>query len=107
MDTVTVRLDYPATFDGVTRDSITLRRPKVRDQRAAQKLYPEDPAGQELALFAALAEVAPNDLEDMDLGDYNRLQDAYFRFRAPRKDQSGDAQKAGEAAGERAADVAA
>ncbi|MEW6340303.1 MAG: phage tail assembly protein [Paraburkholderia sp.] len=107
MDTVTVRLDYPATFDGVTRDSITLRRPRVRDQRAAQKLYPDDPAGQELALFAALAEVAPNDLEGMDLGDYNRLQDAYFRFRAPRKDQSGDAEKAGEAPGERTADVAA
>jgi len=107
MDTVTVRLDYPATFDGVTRDSITLRRPRVRDQRAAQKLYPDDPAGQELALFAALAEVAPNDLECMYLGDYNRLQDAYFRFRAPRKDQSGDAEKAGEAPGERTADVAA
>lgn len=107
MDTVTVKLDYPVKFDGVMRDSITLRRPKVRDQRAAQKLYPDDVAGQELALFAALAEVAPNDLEDMDLGDYDRLQDAYFRFRTPRKDQPVDAQKAGEATGERAADVAA
>ena len=107
MDTVTVRLDYPATFDGVTRDSITLRRPKVRDMRSAAKVAPGDDDGQELALFAALAEVAPNDLEDMDLGDYNRLQDAYFRFRAPRKDQPVDAQKSGETAGERAADVAA
>ncbi|MEJ0003470.1 MAG: phage tail assembly protein [Pararobbsia sp.] len=107
MDTVTVKLDYPTTFDSVTRDSVTLRRPKVRDQRAAQKLHPDDQAAQELALFAVLAGVAPSDLEGMDLADYNRLQDAYFRFRLPRKDQPADAQEAVATVGHRASDVAA
>jgi hypothetical protein len=106
-NTVTVPLAFPVSFDGVVRDRLTMRRPKVRDQRAAQKLFPDDPAGQELALFAALAEVSPNDLEDLDLSDYDRLQDTFFRFRAARPDQPADAQKSGEAAGERTADVAA
>ncbi|TCK43478.1 tail assembly chaperone E/41/14-like protein [Paraburkholderia sp. BL8N3] len=105
MDTVTVKLNYPTAFDGVVRDSLTLRRPKVRDMRAAQKVAAGDEDGQELALFAALAEVAPSDLEGMDLDDYHRLQDAYFRFRTPRQDQSADAQKTGEAPADRASDV--
>ncbi|WP_255631588.1 phage tail assembly protein [Caballeronia sp. dw_19] len=104
--TVTVPLDFPTKFDGIARDSLTLRRPKVRDMRAAAKVSPGDDDGQELALFAALAEVAPNDLEDMDLADYNRLQDAYFRFRPTIKNASSNAQKAPSAAADGTADVA-
>ena len=104
--TVTVPLDFPTKFDGVERDHLTLRRPKVRDMRSAAKVAPGDDDGQELALFATLAEVAPNDLEDMDLADYNRLQDAYFRFRPSVKNASGDAQKAAPPAVDGAPDVA-
>jgi len=104
--TVTVPLDFPTKFDGVERDCLTLRRPKVRDMRSAAKVAPGDDDGQELALFATLAEVAPNDLEDMDLADYNRLQDAYFRFRPSVKNASGDAQKAAPPAVDGAPDVA-
>jgi len=104
--TVTVPLDFPTKFDGVERDRLTLRRPKVRDMRSAAKVAPGDDDGQELALFAALAEVAPNDLEDMDLADYNRLQDAYFRFRPSVKNASDNAKKTAPAAGDRASDVA-
>ncbi|CAB3804885.1 phage tail assembly protein [Paraburkholderia caffeinilytica] len=87
VDSVTVRLDYPVAFDGVVRDALTLRRPKVRDMRAAQKIAPGDEEGQELAIFAALAGVSPNDLEGMDLGDYHRVQDAYFRLTSAGKNQ--------------------
>lgn len=61
VDSVTVKLNYPVAFDGVVRDTLTLRRPKVRDMRAAQKIAPGDEEGQELAIFAALAGVSPND----------------------------------------------
>ncbi|WP_244862826.1 phage tail assembly protein [Paraburkholderia aspalathi] len=98
VDSVTIRLDYPATFDGVVRDTLTLRRPKVRDMRAAQKIAPGDEEGQELAIFAALAGVSPNDLEGMDLGDYHRVQDAYFRLTSAGRNQPENAQGAGKAA---------
>lgn len=98
VDSVTVRLDYPVAFDGVVRDALTLRRPKVRDMRAAQKVAPGDEEGQELAIFAALAGVSPNDLEGMDLGDYHRVQDAYFRLTSAGKNQPENAQGAGKAA---------
>lgn len=106
VETVTVPLDFPTKFDGVERDRLTLRRPKVRDMRAAQKVAAGDPDGVELALFATLAEVAPNDLEDMDLADYHGLQDAYGRFRSSVKNPAGDAQKAAPAAADGAPDVA-
>ncbi|MFM0598143.1 phage tail assembly protein [Paraburkholderia dilworthii] len=98
VDSVTVRLDYPTSFDGVVRDVLTLRRPKVRDMRAAQKVAPGDEEGQEIAIFAALAGVSPNDLEGMDLGDYHRVQDAYFRLTSSGKNKPGNAQGAGKAA---------
>ncbi|HEX8028466.1 MAG TPA: phage tail assembly protein [Vicinamibacterales bacterium] len=98
VDSVTIRLDYPTSFDGVVRDTLTLRRPKVRDMRAAQKIAPGDEEGQELAIFAALAGVSPNDLEGMDLGDYHRIQDAYFRLTSAGKNQPENAQGSGKAA---------
>lgn len=106
VETVTVPLDFPTKFDGIERDRLTLRRPKVRDLRAAQKVGAGDPDGVELALFATLAEVAPNDLEDMDLADYHGLQDAYGRFRSSVKNPAGDAQKAAPAAADGASNVA-
>jgi len=98
IDSVTVKLNYPVAFDGVVRDTLTLRRPKVRDMRAAQKIAPGDEEGQELAIFAALAGVSPNDLEGMDLGDYHRVQDAYFRLTSAGTHQPENAQGAGKAA---------
>ena len=38
MEKVTVKLDYPITLNGVECDTFTMRRPKVRDMRGAQKL---------------------------------------------------------------------
>ena len=98
VDSVTVKLNYPVAFDGVVRDTLTLRRPKVRDMRAAQKIAPGDEEGQELAIFAALAGVSPNDLEGMDIGDYHRVQDAYFRLTSAHTHQPENAQGAGKAA---------
>ncbi|RKT98848.1 phage tail assembly protein [Burkholderia sp. Nafp2/4-1b] len=99
MDQVTVTLTYPIQLNGVSCDRLTLRRPKVRDMRGAQKLAPNDPEQQELILFASLAEVAPDELEAMDLADYERVQDAYYSFRTVRNTRQQDAQGAGQAPG--------
>ncbi|MCO8649131.1 phage tail assembly protein, partial [Burkholderia multivorans] len=37
METVKIKLKYPVSFDGVLRDELVMRRPKVRDMRAASK----------------------------------------------------------------------
>ncbi|MFM0647229.1 phage tail assembly protein [Paraburkholderia bryophila] len=98
VDSVTVKLNYPTEFDGVLRDTLTFRRPKVRDMRAAQKVAPGDEEAQELAIFATLAGVSPMDLEGLDLGDYHRVQDAYFRLTSARADGQQNAQGARKAA---------
>ncbi|RQT18216.1 phage tail assembly protein [Burkholderia contaminans] len=99
MEKVTIKLDYPIDLNGVQCDTFTMRRPKVRDMRGAQKLAPNDTEEQELILFASLADVAPSDLDAMDMADYERVQDAYYSFRSVRKGGRKDAQSAGEAAG--------
>ncbi|MGY4832026.1 phage tail assembly protein [Burkholderia arboris] len=98
MEKVTVKLNYPIKLNGVECDSFTLRRPKVRDMRGAQKLAPNDAEQQELILFATLADVGPDDIEEMDMADYERVQDAFYSFRSVRKGGQKDAQGAGETA---------
>lgn len=99
MEKVSIKLDYPIPLNGVECDTFTMRRPKVRDMRGAQKLAQNDAEEQELILFASLAGIAPSDLDAMDMADYERVQDAYYSFRPVRKAGPKDAQGAGEAAG--------
>lgn len=99
MEKVTVKLDYPITLNGVECDTFTMRRPKVRDMRGAQKLAPNDAEEQELILFASLADIAPSDLDAMDMADYERVQDAYYSFRSVRKAGPKDPQGSGESPG--------
>ncbi|MBO1853964.1 phage tail assembly protein [Burkholderia cenocepacia] len=98
MEKVTVQLTYPIKLNGVECDKFTMRRPKVRDMRSAQKLAPNDAEQQELILFANLADVSPDDLEDMDMADYERVQDAYYSFRSVREAGPKDAQGTGKSA---------
>ena len=56
-----------------------MRRPKVRDDKAARRggASPED---RELRLFSNLCEVPPEVIEELDLADYARLQEAFRDF---------------------------
>ncbi|QDQ28256.1 phage tail assembly protein [Chitinimonas arctica] len=78
---ITVKLRQATTFNGVLRDSLTLRAPLVRDIRMAQRLA-SDETEREMQLFASLAEVSVAELEGMAWRDYRRLQEAYFRLAA-------------------------
>lgn len=103
MDQLTVKLQHPTEFDGIRRDTLTLRTPLVRDMRLASRQAPSDAEERELILFGILAGVAPKDLEGMHFTDYKRLQDSYFRLVSARPDDAAPAGSADEASGAGAA----
>jgi len=75
----TIKLDYPVTIDSGEISELNLRRPKVKDMRDAEKAGTGD-ADRELALFARLTGLNPEDLEQLDLKDYQKLQKEYSGF---------------------------
>ena len=77
--TASVTLQFPVTHQGQEYTSLTMRRPKVRDDKAARR-GSNDPADQELRLFANLCEVAPEVIDELDMADYQALQDAFRGF---------------------------
>jgi hypothetical protein len=42
MDQLTVKLQHPTEFDGIRRDTLTLRTPLVRDMRLASRQAPSE-----------------------------------------------------------------
>lgn len=78
----TVELDHPIVVKGEEVSQLEISRaPKVKDMRKAQQAASDD-AGQELHLFAILTGVNPEDLEEMYLSDYRKLQETYSGFLA-------------------------
>lgn len=75
-----IALDYPIEADGVRLERLSIRRPKVRDLLTANKSGGGDEVAREIRLFANLCEVAPEVIEDLDMADYGKLQDAYAGF---------------------------
>lgn len=72
-------LKHPfTTASGKVISELTLRRPKVRDLKAAQN-YGASEAAQEIGLLAIVTGLTAEDVEEMDLADYGQLQ---ARFRA-------------------------
>lgn len=81
-----VTLREPIESGGQRVERVTMRRPLVRDLRAAQRAAGgRDAAGAdvEFRLFANLCEMAPETLDAMAVADYLRLQEAYAGFLSP------------------------
>ena len=74
-----IKLSYPIKSDGKEITSINIRRPKVRDQLSADKAAGAD-GEKEVALFANLCELPPSAIEELDMADYTKLQEAYSSF---------------------------
>ena len=74
-----VELNYPINIDGQTVNKIEMRRPRVKDMRSADKVDGSD-ADREIRLFAVLSHINPEDLDELDLADYQQLQKAYSDF---------------------------
>lgn len=78
----TIKLEYPITVNGQEYTQLTMRRPKVRDQKAAASQGKND-ADREIALFANLCEVEPDLIEELDMTDYSVIQETYQDFLSP------------------------
>lgn len=80
-NSVEIALDFPIKIEGVDCSRLTLRRPKVGDMIAAE----EGAKGRgeietEILAFANLCMVTPNEIRDLDFGDYKKLQKAFNGF---------------------------
>jgi hypothetical protein len=78
----TIKLEFPITSGAQLIQEITLRRPKVKDTLAAQKVAGST-AEQEVRLVANLASLTPAEIEELDAADYARVQAVLERFFSP------------------------
>jgi hypothetical protein len=72
-----IELKHPVKLaTGQQIAKITLRRPKVRDLKQAQRVS-DKAEEQELALIAQLAGLTPEDIEELDLSDYKAIAESF------------------------------
>jgi hypothetical protein len=76
---VDITLQFPVDFDGAKIDTLTMRRPKVRDTLKAQRAQGGE-LEKGLALMADLCEVKKELLLEMDEIDLEKLQAQYLDF---------------------------
>jgi hypothetical protein len=74
-----IDLDHSVAVEGQTYAVLTMRRPKVKDQKAAQKMA-KTADEQETLLFANLCDVPPAVIDELDMADYGELQRTYEGF---------------------------
>ena len=75
----TITLKFPIKNGlGETVSELKMRRAKVGDLRAVGQMKNE--MEQELALFARLTGLVPEDLDLLDTADYKQIQDTFRKF---------------------------
>ncbi|MCG7588425.1 phage tail assembly protein [Photobacterium sp. OFAV2-7] len=79
-ETKSVMLDIPFEYKGQKVETLEIRRPKVRDQLIADKQNKE-PADKEVHLMSLLAGVEPELIQELDLSDYEQVQEVIVGFR--------------------------
>lgn len=83
-----ITLNYPTEVCGVNTSVITMRRPKVRDRKEADKMFKEHEAqAKEEFIFCNLTDMSPDELDELDMDDYQRLQAAFESFLSSRRRQ--------------------
>ena len=68
-----IKLNTPIKIDGIEINELKLRAPKVRDIIAANRKNVSE-SEREVNLIANLAEVSIENVEDLDLKDYMKIQ---------------------------------
>lgn len=76
---VAITIRHPVTVAGETHTTLTMRPPRARDSRDAQR-GAGGSADVEIRLFANLCEVAPAAIEELHMVDYQQLQAAFEGF---------------------------
>ncbi|WP_264707134.1 phage tail assembly protein [Wolbachia endosymbiont (group A) of Acrocera orbiculus] len=80
----TIKLTEPIKIDGILISELTLRRPKVRDRLAIERMGNSD-AEKEVALIANLASISREAVEELDLADYSKIQEVLQGFLSQQK----------------------
>lgn len=79
MSHVDIKLSRPLAIAGADVTALRMREPTVADQLAAEESKGND-AAREIAMFANLCEVAPDDIKRLTLKDYRAVQKAFAGF---------------------------
>jgi hypothetical protein len=74
----TIELQYPILVDGIELKTLRLRRPKVCDLRVMEREKTD--MTKTVVLIANLAELAPEQLEEMDASDFARVNEVVTGF---------------------------
>lgn len=81
-----ITLNVPLKIGGVKTGVLEMRRPKLRDRREADKMFKENEAEEkELHLFSNLTDMTPDEMDEIDLDDYVRMQFAFQNFLSSRQ----------------------
>ena len=75
-----VELIAPLMIDGKAVDALYVRRPKVKDLLEVNRQALKDDVESDLAMLGRLTGFDPPVLEDLDLGDYRRLEEVFSGF---------------------------
>ncbi len=75
----TITLIEPITVNGTIYDQLNIRRPKVRDRLAVERMKKSE-AEKEIVMIANLAEVDAKVIEELDLADYAKIQGIFADF---------------------------
>lgn len=78
----TITLSEKITIDGKEITEIKIRRPKVRDRLAVERMGQSD-AEKEVALISNLADLPKSAIEELDLADYGKVQEVLQGFLLP------------------------
>ena len=79
VSTTTIELSFPIVIDGTEVRALQMRRSKVKDQVLAAKMGGSEEE-KEIRLFANLCEIAPDNVEELDMKDYQKIQETYKGF---------------------------
>lgn len=83
-EAVEIVLDHPVEAQGATVTTVSMRRPRVADQLAAEKA-PGGDGAREVALFANLCQLAPDTIRAFALSDYLEMQRVFRDFLSRRR----------------------
>ena len=84
--TETIELEFPIEVDGVMVDTLTMRRPTVRDQL----MFDEGKGGEArkvVKMIANLCEVAPSSIEELDQADFVRVTETLQGFQSSQRER--------------------
>jgi hypothetical protein len=75
MSSVSIELEFPLTIAGAKVGVLSMRRSTVGDVLVANRV--KDDIEREIVLFANLCSVTPEEIRNLDLKDYSKLQEVF------------------------------